>query len=82
MVLISTHVAEGGLLTAIGSYGVCQSECNALVVACYAGAGYVFGTVTAGVGVPAAILGCNAALGTCQTACVATCIGMGFTPTP
>ena len=35
-----------------------------MVVACYAAAGFTFGTVTAGAGVPAAVIGCNAALGT------------------
>ncbi|KAI0666621.1 hypothetical protein C8Q78DRAFT_1058448 [Trametes maxima] len=59
------------------AYGICQSGCNALAVTCYAAAGAVFGTVTAGVGTPAAILACNAALGTCATACVAA----GFAPT-
>jgi hypothetical protein len=32
------------------AYGICQSGCAALVVACYASAGLVFGTVTAGLG--------------------------------
>ncbi|OJT05103.1 hypothetical protein TRAPUB_4168 [Trametes pubescens] len=53
------------------AYGICQTGCNALAVACYAGAGFTFGTVTAGVGVPAAIVGCNAGLGVCQAACAA-----------
>ncbi|KAI0824053.1 hypothetical protein BC628DRAFT_1323633 [Trametes gibbosa] len=51
------------------AYGVCQTGCNALVVACYASAGAVFGTVTAGVGTPAAIIACNVALGQCSAAC-------------
>ena len=66
--------ADGGPL----AYGLCQSGCNALAVACYAAAGSTFGTVTAGLGTPAAILACNAALGTCMAACVAA----GCTPTP
>ena len=37
---------QGGPL----AYGVCQSGCNAVVVACYAAAGCTFGTVTAGAG--------------------------------
>ncbi|KAH9910415.1 uncharacterized protein BXZ73DRAFT_93778 [Epithele typhae] len=61
------------------AYGICQTGCNAVVVACYAGAGFTFGTVTAGLGVPAAIVACNAALGTCSTACAT--IGL-FAPTP
>lgn len=60
------------------AYGICQTGCNAIVVACYAGAGFTFGTVTAGVGVPAAIVACNSALGVCMAACVAA----GFLPTP
>ncbi|EFX79605.1 hypothetical protein DAPPUDRAFT_319504 [Daphnia pulex] len=69
-----TFLSEAGPL----AYGLCQSGCNALVVACYAGAGFTFGTVTAGVGIPAAIVGCNAALGVCMAACIAA----GLAPTP
>ncbi|KAI0644389.1 hypothetical protein C8Q79DRAFT_912887 [Trametes meyenii] len=60
------------------SYGICQTGCNTVAVACYAAAGAVFGTVTAGVGTPVAILACNAALGTCSAACIAA----GFAPIP
>mmetsp|Transcript_101171 Transcript_101171/g.281716 ORF Transcript_101171/g.281716 Transcript_101171/m.281716 type:complete len:91 (-) Transcript_101171:183-455(-) len=70
----SARLADSGPL----AYGICQSGCNAVAVACYAAAGYTFGTVTAGAGVPAAIIACNAALGTCMAACVAA----GFTLTP
>lgn len=59
------------------AYGVCQTGCNAVVVACYAAAGFTFGTVTAGVGTPLAIIGCNAGLGICMAGCVAA----GFSPT-
>nr|CAH0110249.1 unnamed protein product [Daphnia galeata] len=59
------------------AYAICQTGCNAGAVACYAAGGATFGTVTAGVGVPAVIMGCNAALGVCMAACVAA----GFTPT-
>ena len=41
-------------------------------------AGYTFGTVTAGAGIPAAIAACNAALGVCMASCVAA----GLAPTP
>ncbi|KAI1791328.1 hypothetical protein LXA43DRAFT_1094705 [Ganoderma leucocontextum] len=61
------------------AYGICQTGCNAVVVACYAGAGFTFGTVTAGLGVPAAIIACNAALGTCSAACATVAL---FAPTP
>ena len=60
------------------AYGICQSGCNALVVSCYAAAGFTFGTVTAGAGVPAVILGCNSGLGVCM----ASCIAAGFAPIP
>eukprot|EP01041_Mallomonas_annulata_P003066 gene3066-6012_t len=60
------------------AYGICQSGCNALVVSCYLAAGFTFGTITAGAGTPAAIIGCNAGLG----ACMAGCIAAGFAPTP
>ncbi len=66
-------VAESGPL----AYGICQTGCNAVVVACYGAAGFTFGTVTAGVGIPAAIIGCNAGLGVCMAACIAA----GFAPT-
>lgn len=59
------------------AYGICQTGCNAVVVACYAGAGFTFGTVTAGAGIPAVLVGCNTALGVCMAACVAA----GFAPT-
>lgn len=54
-------------------------SCNCVAAACYAAAGTVFGTITAGFGVPAAIIGCNAALGTCMSLCVVT---VATTPTP
>ncbi|KAI0071738.1 hypothetical protein K474DRAFT_1668679 [Panus rudis PR-1116 ss-1] len=47
--------------------------CNALVMACYGAAGAVFGTVAAPAA-PPAILACNAALGTCSSACAATAL--------
>ncbi|RDX45665.1 hypothetical protein OH76DRAFT_1558969 [Lentinus brumalis] len=73
--LVAVQTAEAGPL----AYGLCQSGCNALAVACYGAAGAVFGTVTAGVGVAPAIIGCNAALGTCTAACAATAL---IAPTP
>ena len=60
------------------AYGICQTGCNAVAYACYAAAGFTFGTVTGGTGVPAAIMGCNASLGVCM----ASCIVAGFLPTP
>jgi hypothetical protein len=60
------------------AYGICQSGCNFAAVACYAAAGFTFGTITGGAGVPAVIATCNASLGTCMACCIAA----GFTPTP
>jgi len=61
------------------AYGICQTGCNALVVACYAGAGAVFGTVVASPLALPAVLACNAALGTCTAACAVTAL---LAPTP
>ncbi|KAH6902104.1 hypothetical protein BKA70DRAFT_1307270 [Coprinopsis sp. MPI-PUGE-AT-0042] len=59
-------------------YGICQTGCNAVAVACYAAAGATFGTIAAPAA-PAAILACNGALGTCSAACAT--VGL-FAPTP
>lgn len=61
-----------------GASLLCMGGCNAAAVACYASAGAVMGTVTAGVGIPAAIFACNAAQGVCMAACAA----MVVAPTP
>jgi hypothetical protein len=77
LALLLVHLAKechAGLF-GIAAYGVCQSGCNALVVACYAAAGFTFGTVTAGTGIPAAVVGCNAGLGLCMAGCVAAGVG-------
>lgn len=42
LVASSMPVVQSGLL----AYGICQTGCNALVVSCYAAAGFTFGTVT------------------------------------
>ncbi|GAA5985472.1 hypothetical protein JCM11641_007079 [Rhodosporidiobolus odoratus] len=60
------------------AYGICQAGCAGIVVACYAAAGFTFGTVTAGAGTPAAIIACNGAFGSCQAACAA----IALAPTP
>ncbi|GAA5916100.1 hypothetical protein JCM6882_003936 [Rhodosporidiobolus microsporus] len=61
------------------AYGLCQAGCSAPTVACYSAAGAVFGTVTVGVGTPAAILACNGAFGTCCATCASVAL---FAPTP
>ncbi|GIQ91937.1 hypothetical protein KIPB_015417 [Kipferlia bialata] len=57
------------------SYGVCQVGCDAGAVACYSAAGFVFGTVTAGLGTPAAVLTCNSILSACMTTCAVRYLG-------
>lgn len=76
LVLLSllSHAVVGGPL----AYGICQTGCNFFAGACYASAGLVFGTVTAGAGTPAAVLASNAA----QGLCMASCIAAGYAPTP
>jgi len=59
------HVQAGPV-----AYGICQSGCATLAVACYAAAGAVFGTVLV-VGVPPAVVSCNAAFGSCSASCSA-----------
>ncbi|ESK93305.1 proteophosphoglycan 5 [Moniliophthora roreri MCA 2997] len=61
---------NGGLI----AYGLCQTGCNTVAVACYAAAGFTFGTVVAAIAAPPVILACNAALGTCSAACAATAL--------
>ncbi|KAL4252652.1 Zygote-specific protein [Abortiporus biennis] len=68
-------VAHAGLI----AYGICQTGCNTLAVACYASAGFTFGTVVASALAPPAILACNAALGTCSAACASVAL---LAPTP
>eukprot|EP00798_Chlamydomonas_sp_ICE-L_P006663 gene6663-3328_t len=45
------------------------AACGTAWAACYAAAGLVAGTVTAGIGAPAAALACNAAEGNCMALC-------------
>ena len=75
VLILMTPPVSGGLL----ADGLCQAGCAAAVVACYAAAGFVFGTVTAGAGTPPAILACNAAFGKCCAACAAAAL---LAPTP
>ncbi|CAF1133829.1 unnamed protein product [Adineta steineri] len=73
-ILLTATCIEGGP----AAYGICQAGCAAVTVACYAAAGVVFGTITAGAATAPAILACNAAFGQCSAACIAA----GFLPTP
>ncbi|KAG0702442.1 hypothetical protein DFH29DRAFT_921581 [Suillus ampliporus] len=58
------------------AYGICQTGCNGMAVACYAAAGCTFGVALPLA--PAAIVGCNASLGACMVACAAVALA----PTP
>ncbi|KAG1725698.1 uncharacterized protein EDB91DRAFT_1254637 [Suillus paluster] len=57
-------------------YAICQTGCNGIAVACYAGAGFTFGVALPAA--PPAIIACNAALGACMAACAVIALG----PTP
>ena len=45
------------------AYGSCQTGCNTVTVACYAAAGFQFGTIVATAAVPATLVACNVAQG-------------------
>ncbi|KAJ7147695.1 hypothetical protein C8R43DRAFT_1129611 [Mycena crocata] len=75
LALTGIPLVQGGPL----AYGLCQTGCNTVAVACYAGAGLVFGTVVAAPAAPAAAVACNVALGTCSATCATVAL---FAPTP
>lgn len=51
--------------------GICYAGCAAVVVACFSAAGFTFGTVPgAQIATVPALAACNAAFGTCETACM------------
>ena len=64
-----TKLTEAGIV-GMAAYGICQSGCNAVTVACYAAAGFIFGTVTMGLGTPAAVVACSVSQGLCMAGCV------------
>ncbi len=57
ILFLSSDLASAGP----AAMAICMSGCNAVWVACVAAAGGVAGVSTGGLGVPAAILACNAA---------------------
>ncbi|OQV14256.1 hypothetical protein BV898_11493 [Hypsibius exemplaris] len=75
--LMAVAQVHSGLI-GILAYGACQTGCNAGWVACCSAAGVTAGTVTAGLGVPAAVMACSALQGTCMAACAA----LALAPTP
>ena len=78
LVLLLVVLAAPPALAGPAAYGICQSGCNVLAVACFAAAGVTFGATTVGVALPAAALGCTKAQGLCMVACIAA----GCAPTP
>jgi hypothetical protein len=72
MLAMSGTVDAG--IVGIAGYGICQTGCNAVWVACVTAAGGTAGVATAGAAVPAAILACSAAQGVCMTACAAVAL--------
>ncbi|KAF7923799.1 uncharacterized protein EAE98_007617 [Botrytis deweyae] len=50
------------------AYGVCQSGCAAVVMACYGAGGATWGA-TAAATAPATIVACNTAFGVCSAKC-------------
>ncbi|XP_044016122.1 uncharacterized protein LOC122857800 [Aphidius gifuensis] len=75
VILLSTHTSDAGPIGA----GICYAGCAALVGACFAAAGFTFGTVPGAIiAATPALAGCNAAFAACEAACVAALIA----PTP
>ena len=62
--LVHTATAEPA------AYRICWPGCSAVVMACYTAGGSTC-RATLGASVPATIIGCNTAFGTCQAACAA-----------
>ncbi|OJA20466.1 hypothetical protein AZE42_04909 [Rhizopogon vesiculosus] len=73
--LIIAAAAAPAVVAGPLGYAICQTGCNALVVSCYAGAGFTFGVALPVA--PAVIVACNAGLGTCMAACAV----VAFSPT-
>lgn len=73
--MLQVSSVNSGILT----YAACQAGCAGIVVACFAAAGAIFGTVPGSViAASPALTGCNAAFAACYSACSAAII----VPTP
>ncbi len=70
----------GNDIMSVIAVGCCFTACNAARVACYATAGLVAGTVTAGAAIPAAAVACNAGQGLCMGACSAGAVTLTAAP--
>ncbi|RYP75671.1 hypothetical protein DL770_007356 [Monosporascus sp. CRB-9-2] len=67
-ILLTLIAATPTILAGPAAYGVCQTGCAGVVMACYAAAGFTWGA-TLGATAPASIVACNSAYGACQAAC-------------
>lgn len=72
LVLFAYLLPEDGLVTAGPiSAGICYGGCAAVVVACFAAAGFTFGTVPGTqIAVVPALASCNSAFAICESACM------------
>jgi hypothetical protein len=82
LLLLTIGCVSAGPIAGLATYGACQSGCNVAAVACYASAGVIFGTVTLGAGVPAAVAACATQQGVCMAACAVMAGLTGVAPTP
>lgn len=74
MLLLITPSFAGPLAS-----GICYAGCAGVTVACFAAAGFTFGTVPGAIiAATPALAACNAAFGLCEAACMAAF----FLPTP
>lgn len=70
--LLLVSNSDAGITVAIG---LCYAGCAAVTVACFAAAGFTFGTVPGAIIVATpALATCNAAFAACESACVAATI--------
>ncbi|VVC36620.1 Hypothetical protein CINCED_3A000125 [Cinara cedri] len=70
-VLMMFGIAQAGPLAA----GICYAGCASVTVACFAAAGFTFGTVPGAViAATPALAACNTAFGICEAACVAALV--------
>ncbi|XP_016657429.1 uncharacterized protein LOC107882876 [Acyrthosiphon pisum] len=55
--------------------GICYAGCAGVTVACFAAAGFTFGTVPGAViAATPALAACNAAFGICEASCIAALV--------
>ncbi len=75
LLLLLIQYASAGPIGA----GICYAGCAAVTCACFAAAGFTFGTVPASlIAATPALAACNAAFATCEAACIAALVA----PTP